>query len=176
MRIGKKCLERIKARRKRRRLARRYAQYEILNRAKGWLDAMKLNCCPKLEVKDEKVIRQFSLFSSMMKGENGGIIAFSEEYSARLSGDCPSLQESIALSKWCTDIEMMCGTWRLGYFVSGRYKANDATVFSERSLALEIRGIEAEDIFNMISWRLVAFGQHAMLFKNYDDGVIACVR
>ena len=174
--IGKKCLKRIEARRKKRRLAQQYAQYEILNRAKGWLDAMKLNCCPKLEVKDEKVIRQFSLFSSMMKDKNGGIIAFSEEYSARLAGECPSLQESIAMSEWCTDIEMMCGTWRLGYFVSGQYKVNDATVFSERSLALEIRGIDAVEIFNMIGWRLVALEQHAMLFKNYDDGVIVCVK
>jgi hypothetical protein len=64
----------------------------------------------------------------------------------------------------------------IGNFIKGRYKANDGTLYDEKSLSIEIIGV-TDGVLNKVAKDLAnEFKQESVLVKNYETNKIYLVK
>jgi hypothetical protein len=115
--------------------------------------------------------------------DNGGIIVFSTEINAVKSSDniiinfIKNKLESIKnvfnkkINKVISKHENVYGI-TIGNFVKGRYKAGNEQIYDEKSLSIEIIGIDSETLNNVADDIRKEFNQEAVLVKNYNTNKI----
>ena len=60
----------------------------------------------------------------------------------------------------------------VGYYLQGRYKAQNGSVFTEHSLSIEVLGVDTDTLFSLAEDICRDFKQEAVLVKSYHDGGI----
>lgn len=121
--------------------------------------------------------------------DKGGIITFSTEVNAVKSSEnelvnwvknkVETLKNNFNLNKKINSVlnkhDEVYGV-SIGNFIKGRYKANDGTLYDEKSLSVEIIGI-TPDTLNKVAKDLAnEFKQESVLVKNYETNKIYLVK
>lgn len=121
--------------------------------------------------------------------DKGGIITFSTEVNAVKSSEnqlvnwvknkVDTVKNNINLNKKINKVlnkhDDVYGV-SIGNFIKGRYKANDGTLYDEKSLSIEIIGI-TDTVLNRVAKDLAnEFKQESVLVKNYETNKIYLVK
>lgn len=116
------------------------------------------------------------------ENEKGGIIVFSTDLNAVTLSDNKvinwvkkkyyTLKNRITkgsmLDKIADQKEIIAMT--VGYYLQGRYKDNNGNMFSEKSVSVEILGIDEDKLFSIAEDICRDFKQECVLVKSYRDG------
>lgn len=119
--------------------------------------------------------------------EKGGIIVFSEEVNAiQLSSNkvINWLKQKVAtignkingrktIDKIAKDNELI--GWTVGNYLNGRYTAKDGTCYGEKSLSVEIIGVDTDTMIKIAEQLCTAFKQESVLLKDYSSNRILFV-
>lgn len=119
--------------------------------------------------------------------EKGGIVVFSEEVNAiKLSSNklVNFLKQNVAtlsnrINKY-KNVDTIANKnelvgWTIGNFLNGRYKAKNGKTYGEKSLSVEIIGVDTDKLFNIAEELCIEFLQESVLVKDYSSGRIAFV-
>ncbi len=119
--------------------------------------------------------------------EKGGIIVFSQEVNAvRLSQNklinfvkqkLETIKNRLSgkkkIDKIADDNELI--GWTVGNYLDGRYKAKNGKMYGEKSLSVEIIGIDTDILIKIAEQLCDAFMQESVLVKDYSTGRIMFV-
>lgn len=119
--------------------------------------------------------------------EKGGIIVFSQEVNAvRLSQNklinfvkqkLETLKNRLSskkkIDKIADDNELI--GWTVGNYLDGRYKAKNGKMYGEKSMSVEIIGIDTDALIKIAEQLCDAFSQESVLVKDYSTGRVMFV-
>ena len=119
--------------------------------------------------------------------ERGGIIVFSQEVNAiKLSKSklinfikqkFETLKNRLTgkskIDKIADENELI--GWTVGNYLDGRYKAKNGKMYGEKSLSVEIIGIDTDTLIKIAEQLCDAFMQESVLVKDYSTGRIMFV-
>lgn len=143
-----------------------------------------------LRVKGSKTI-----YTSVQEGieyefepnQKGGIITFSTDVNAENLSDnklvnwvkqkVATFNNKLARNRKVDKISQKhnLAAWTVGKFLSGRYTAKNGKVFDEKSLSVEIIGIDSDELIQIAEELCVEFIQESVLVKDYSTNRIFLV-
>jgi hypothetical protein len=121
--------------------------------------------------------------------EKGGIIVFSTDVNAIKSSDnrlvnwlknkVETYKNRFSYNKKINTVinkhEDVYGI-TIGNFVKGRYKADDGSMYDEKSMSIEIIGVSTETLNSIAEDLAKEFKQETVLVKNYETNLIYLVK
>lgn len=143
-----------------------------------------------LRVKENRVI-----YTSVKEGieyefepnQKGGIITFSTDVNAENLSDnklvnwvkqkVATFNNKLTKNKKIDKISQKhnLAAWTVGKFLSGRYTAKNGKVFDEKSLSVEIIGVDSDELIKIAEELCIDFIQESVLVKDYSTNRIFLV-
>ena len=110
--------------------------------------------------------------------KSGGIILFSEEANAEVLNDNKLVnwfrQKFETLKNKIVDEHALAG-WSIGRFLDGRYNIKNGKTYGEKSLSVEIIGVNSDELIRIAAVLCIEFLQESVLVKDYSNNRAAFV-
>lgn len=144
---------------------------------------------------DLKIKKNNILYTTIKEGidynfgneEKGGIIVFSTDVNSVeldenklvnwLKKKASTIENRLFKDKKINNISQKhdLSAWTVGKSLSGRYTAKNGKVFDEKSLSVEIIGIDSNELLNIAEELCIMFLQESVLVKDYSTGKVFLV-
>ena len=133
-----------------------------LNSIKGNAYSSSRHLLNAVKFNEGKMIAESELISDRKKS---GIIVFSEE-----AGTIESEKIIDIIAKY----KELTG-WTAGYYLSGKYNSKNGKCYSEKSLSVEIIGIDTDTMIKIAEQLCIMFKQESVLLKDCSNNRIMII-
>jgi len=164
-------------------------KYSCINGVSSWSEGIKNNSPVGIVVSPKKTLLSEGIQFEPSSNKKGGVIVFSTDINAvELSPNklrnwikqkIFTLRNRLRTTKM---LDLIVGRssdriegWTIGHYFDGRYRAKNGNTFGEKSLSLEIIGIEFNALLKIAEEICKEFKQESVLLRDFSTGRILFV-